>query len=499
MGVSTEKLDELAQSQWFRLFKKEEGIEGEQYFFTGSTIEEAQIKFEAAMAEVAAKHPDIELKQLQSANRESLLTYMVRSIRQPDGSTNYSVYWGFTPNGALAFAEPNLTNDLTRLGEVSVPAGLRPEFNYNEADGHWYMFGVDQDGKATQWFNTFGATQASLDQHWTEIDPVIPELPEWATEYTAHHGGIYEKDGDQQYYACDKQITVGEEVRSIRVRLVEYDDEAKEWIPCYETIQNLLDSDKYGSLLTLNTITTPADAVWMIRKGGVQEVSDLQRLEVILNAFAARIETEHTPPENVAATLPLAEISDYTQEELLTVMPPTNLAQFEIQSYNYKGEERFAKPIVVDGIDIINPHSWVTLRRGGLDSDQFVTGALVSALPGVVWVGFDKSVLEDVIQFYPAITSFDEIMANFAGVGKEVWRAAFVFVKDISGNFGENYPGDLSAWQDVVDYFNSLPAGEKDYVQKCIALYEKGEKGLAISSLSGKILWRISGSVKYLE
>lgn len=500
MGLTPEELKKHELTQWFRLFKKEQDIEGQAYYFTGANMEEAQKNFEAAMAEVAESHPDIEMHQLQSFDRKSLLTYLTRVTPQADGTTGYTVFWGFNPTGSMAFAEPNLTNDLTRLGEVSVPAGLRPEFNYNEVDGHWYMFGVDQDGNATQWFNTFGATRASLDQHWTEIAPVIPELPEWATEYTAHHQGVYEKDGDKQYYACDKQVEVNGEVRNIHVRLVEFDPKTKEWIPCYETIQNLLDSDKYGSLLTLNTITTPADAVWMIRKGGVQEVSDLQRLEVILNAFAARIETEHTPPENVAATLPLAEISDYTQEDLLPEKPPTNLAVFDIQSYNFAGEERFAKPIVVDGIDIINPHSWVTLRRGRLDSDQFVTGALVSALPGVVWIGFDKSVLEDVIQFYPAITSFDEIMANFAGVGRDVWRVGFIIVKDISDNFGENYSDSrLNAWQDIVDYYNSLPTSEKDYVQKSIALYEKGEKGSAISSLSGKILWRMMGGVKYLE
>ena len=379
MGLTPEELKKHELTQWFRLFKKEQDIEGQAYYFTGANMEEAQKNFEAAMAEVAESHPDIEMHQLQSFDRKSLLTYLTRVTPQADGTTGYTVFWGFNPTGSMAFAEPNLTNDLTRLGEVSVPAGLRPEFNYNEADGHWYMFGVDQDGNATQWFNTFRATQASLDQHWTEIAPIIPELPEWATEYTAHHGGIYEKDGDKQYYACDKQLTVNGEVRNIHVRLVEVDPKAKEWIPCYETIAELFVSRQLMTLMKLNQISKPEEAVWMIREGKTFETeqSDLKRLEAIVGKFVNEINT------NVASDI-MPKYSCY----------PIQQEQFSGMVISVR--KRFAKEFpldqsVIDGVNINYPHGYLILRRG--QQDQLVVGIPSQNSESTIWLGYDQSVL----------------------------------------------------------------------------------------------------------
>jgi len=163
-GIDPKQLEADRYTQWYRLYKQVNGLEGEASPFSGASLEEARQNYEQAMQQFSSEHPEVEVRQVQSEDRASLLTYLVRGKGE-----GYVVYWGFTPDGAVAFAEPDLVENNTVLGEVAVPEGLRPEFVYNPEDGHWYMFAVDELGEAVLWFRTDGATRDNIATQWEEI------------------------------------------------------------------------------------------------------------------------------------------------------------------------------------------------------------------------------------------------------------------------------------------------------------------------------------------
>ena len=104
----------------------------------------------------------------QDADTGKLLVALVRTV-----GSEKSVYWDFH-NDALANTNPmSLDADFSdEAGFIKLNSELSPAFRYNAADGHWYMFGVDKDGNAKQWFLTAGTTIGNFDEKWVEVEKV---------------------------------------------------------------------------------------------------------------------------------------------------------------------------------------------------------------------------------------------------------------------------------------------------------------------------------------
>lgn len=153
VGLSNEEIVEMKNQQWFRVYKQMYNVEGQEVLWNNAE------EFEAEMKKLAESRPELTINQNQSADGSAVITYIHNT------ATN-SILWGFTNEGAVAFAEPHLTIQETRLGEVPLPQGLTPEFRYNTQDKHWYLFGVNAQGQGVMVFIADGATRDNLHDQW---------------------------------------------------------------------------------------------------------------------------------------------------------------------------------------------------------------------------------------------------------------------------------------------------------------------------------------------
>ena len=165
-GITESELLALRLDQWFRLYKNLNGLEGQPVYFYGADMAEAQTNYQTAMQEFAAAHPEYDCRQVQ--HQGQVLTYLFHA-------ESNSVSWFFNQDGAIAYAEPNYSDPDSHLGQIRLPDGTTPQFNYNPEDQHWYLFAVDADGVARFWFNTAGATADNLDTQWQAVTH-LPEL-----------------------------------------------------------------------------------------------------------------------------------------------------------------------------------------------------------------------------------------------------------------------------------------------------------------------------------
>jgi hypothetical protein len=171
--------------------------------------------FEEATQKFEAENTDIFVMQLESPDGMSLLTALVKT-----DADHQSVYWPFDPHEALAYAEPNLSSDNTRLNEAPFSKGLKVGFAYNPGDKHWYAYGVDNNGVAREWFNTYEATIDNLAEHMTAI---VAFPGEWQAKI--NH---VETLADGRKVAIEKSTIEGKP--SVK-RVLQYDNSKKEWIP----------------------------------------------------------------------------------------------------------------------------------------------------------------------------------------------------------------------------------------------------------------------------
>jgi hypothetical protein len=153
VGLSNEEIVKMQNQQWFRVYKQMNNVEGQEVLWNNVA------DFDAEMKKLAESRPELTISQSQSANGSAVITYIHNT------ATN-SVLWGFTSEGAVAFAEPHLTIQETRLGEVPLPQGLTPEFRFNTQDKHWYLFGVNAQGQGVMVFIADGATRDNLQDKW---------------------------------------------------------------------------------------------------------------------------------------------------------------------------------------------------------------------------------------------------------------------------------------------------------------------------------------------
>lgn len=125
----------------------------------------SQEDFVAAMLKFVDAKTGVDVIIQQDAGTGKLLVALVRTV-----GGEKSVYWDFH-NDALANTNPmSLDADFSdEAGLITVSPGLTPAFRYNAVDGHWYMFGVDKDGKAVKWFSTAGTTIGNFNEKWVEV------------------------------------------------------------------------------------------------------------------------------------------------------------------------------------------------------------------------------------------------------------------------------------------------------------------------------------------
>ncbi len=312
-----------------------------------------------------------------------------------------------------------------------------------------------------------------------------PPLPDWAKEYVTNHQAIYEHaDGNKEYYLSDKQVTVNGETRYVRVKLVEYDSQAQEWIPCYETVQELLNTQQVGSLLQLNNIHEPQDAVWMIRAGGRAETADLLRLETIFDTWA--LETEKT--------------FRLSSEENETFWPvpyferrPGGLINYSLRCTTINCQEFNIKPRL-DGVRLNEPHSWINLRRG--TTDQIIAGVITYDEPGIIWLGLDCSGFNYQDPIWSTYNNFtplplDQTLFALFNLDNQIKDLSFTILDE--AHTGEN-PAKAESYADVLTYFNNLPEADRNYLDDSLSrftVFGRQDNSWA-KALSGKILWVIN-------
>ncbi len=166
LELSESGSDDLVFGEIYKAFRWIEGLEETSVNFKD------QADYHKKMADFLKSHPELTVKQQQSPDKASILTYIVKKT----GDVS-SVLFGFK-DGVLAFAEPNVADAETKLGEVVIPDGLTPEFVYNPADGHWYLFAVSKGGEPYYWFKTDGAAIDNLDLQWQTYTEFEGEYPE---------------------------------------------------------------------------------------------------------------------------------------------------------------------------------------------------------------------------------------------------------------------------------------------------------------------------------
>lgn len=159
-GISQADIDYLvAWEVYQKLYREEQGP-------TVWSEEEFLEKFVPEMLSYLDKKSGIELIVQQDADSGKLLVALVKK----SGNTK-SVYWDFD-GSVLANTNPmSLDADFSDdPGLVHLKPGLSPQFRFNPVDGHWYMFAVDADGEAVEWFATSGATEDNQDKQWEEVE-----------------------------------------------------------------------------------------------------------------------------------------------------------------------------------------------------------------------------------------------------------------------------------------------------------------------------------------
>ena len=314
------------------------------------------------------------------------------------------------------------------------------------------------------------------DMTWdgTNWERIIPPLPDWAQEYVAFHQGQLETINGIDYYITQKTVQVGEETRQIAVKMMEYDQKAQEWIPCYDTVQELLDTRKLGSLHELNNITAPDEAVWIVRETWPESKDDLQKLEAMFHEFGVQIEEE----VGHAAFWPVSTLAKPGKTFLLK---PRCL------SLNC---ELFQS--AVDGLNLNEPKSWISLKYG--NNIQVVIGMMLFDRPGLVWLGLDQSgfALTDERKLAEIRTTFGDAISyviNHDGLYKDL---GFGFE---TTDFLGATPESTAAWADVLDYYAQLPADEQNFQYDAEAIWTPfgRENPVWIEFMSGKINWLSSG------
>jgi hypothetical protein len=143
-GLSEQEIELLQAEQWLRLYQWEKGMEGQAMFWTDEAA------YLEAMQAFARSQSQVHIHQRQ-ANDGAVITWLF-------DANQHAVFWGVSPNGALAYPEPQFYNENTRLAGIRLPEGLVPDFGYNPDDKHWYLFGVDGQGRGIVAFITHQAT-----------------------------------------------------------------------------------------------------------------------------------------------------------------------------------------------------------------------------------------------------------------------------------------------------------------------------------------------------
>ena len=238
---------------------------------------------------------------------------------------------------------------------------------------------VDATG-AVQALDDRGRVAAAWDgSAWVRV---LPPLPDWAEAYANHHQGVPEQIGGHWYYTTDRTVEANGETRAVQVKLLELDEKG-EWLPCYDTIEELLTNQQLMTLMKLNQISAPEEALWLVRTGETIETEreDLVKLEQIIARFM--------------------EANDHLFEGdgWGAVMADGDTWLGMNQGYMEVGRlDKFnhipAQPdYVVDGVDLTYPHAYFVLRRG--NEDQVLFGGIPLRFQHTsAWFGYDQSALE---------------------------------------------------------------------------------------------------------
>lgn len=160
-GISQAEIDYLVAWETYQKIYREE---------VGANEWPAEV-FVAEMLKFIEGKSDTEVMVQQDQATGRVLVALVKTIGDQKG-----VYWDYK-NGVLANTNPmSLDTDFSDdPGLVKLKPGLSPQFRFNPVDGHWYMFAVDKDGNAVEWFATDGASEDNQDKQWVEV-PKEPEL-----------------------------------------------------------------------------------------------------------------------------------------------------------------------------------------------------------------------------------------------------------------------------------------------------------------------------------
>ncbi len=270
-------------------------------------------------------------------------------------------------DGQYMMVPPELPEDKTDVpvgyGPLEVSAGdkgLVLAFK----DNNW----VRVDGK--------GNVVERINLETKQWETVIQPLPPWAEQYAeTDHGAVYEKVGDEEYYSVDRKVTVNGEERQVHIKLVKFDKETKEWVPCYETIESLLTAGQLGTLFALNSIKEPKEAIWYLRDDRDGQAKDLKELEKIFEKFSSQLEGR----DNRSDYPTCDSIRSY--DDVIKGIDFTLTAGYEVNDKNN-----------IDGIDVKKPHAYVVLRLG--DEDRVAIGQLAARYDAMYWLAYDQSVIE---------------------------------------------------------------------------------------------------------
>jgi|GEM_PF-6862382 len=152
---SPEELALRRAEQYWRVYQAENGVVG--FPFAN------QAEFIQAMEAFAQNRPELEVIQRQSPDGTKVMALIW-------DRSNRRIFWSQDPNtGWLAFMEPHAYGAGSVTTSIELPAGaVRPEVRYNQMNGRWFVFAVNEQGIATHVFEGHrGATQGEL--RWREL------------------------------------------------------------------------------------------------------------------------------------------------------------------------------------------------------------------------------------------------------------------------------------------------------------------------------------------
>ena len=152
---SPEELALRRAEQYWRVYQAENGVVG--FPFAN------QAEFIQAMEAFAQNRPELEVIQRQSPDGTKVMALIW-------DRSNRRIFWSQDPNtGWLAFMEPHAYGAGSVTTSIELPAGaVRPEVRYNQMNGRWFVFAVNEQGIATHVFEGHrGVTQGEL--RWREL------------------------------------------------------------------------------------------------------------------------------------------------------------------------------------------------------------------------------------------------------------------------------------------------------------------------------------------